>query len=96
MSNELKSYKKISRESWGTRVEIPTDLQIVVGAMQRIADATEVMAKNYYQLQKDLDFYKSRYIEHRECIEKKDRQIAALKGVCTKYKNQIEKLKKAH
>ena len=61
---------------------------ISTGALQRIADATELMAKNYIKLQDDAAMYKRWYNESKEQKEKLYRQISALKGVITKLKNK--------
>lgn len=65
-----------------------TNEAISTGSLQRIADATELMARNYLELQKERDNYKKGYYEKREQIEKLYRQISALKGVITKLKNK--------
>ena len=59
---------------------------ISAGALQRIADATEMMAKNYASLQEDRDRYRRWYNEEVERRAKLQRQITALKGVITKLK----------
>lgn len=62
------------------------DLQL--GCLQRIADASEKMAGNYIQLQNDRDWYKKRYYEQQESMNKLHRTISALKGVITKMKKK--------
>jgi len=61
---------------------------IGAGSLQRIADATELMAKNYLQLQTDRELYKRWYNESKAQKEKLYRQISALKGVITKLKKR--------
>jgi len=57
------------------------------GSLQRIADATEIMATNYKKLQSDLDWYK------RRCSELREELISAIKSRNT-YKGLYNKLKK--
>jgi hypothetical protein len=75
-----------SRKEW---VSKDTAEDIKLGCLQRIADASEKMASNYIQLQKD-------YIHLKECLErykdfmnKQSRTIIALRGHITKLKKKI-------
>lgn len=61
---------------------------INAGSLQRIADATELMAKNYTNLQNDVDRYRGWYKEGREEIDRLNKRISGLKGVITKMKNK--------
>ena len=61
---------------------------ISTGSLQRIADATELMAKNFIALQNDRDMYKRWYYEGNAKNTKLCKQISALKGVITKLKNK--------
>jgi hypothetical protein len=82
-----KSWKDQSRINWepaGTR-QITTE-EIQVGALQRIADATEVMAKNHQNLIDERDRYKRRYEYEQKENQRMARRIAALQGVITKLK----------
>jgi hypothetical protein len=62
--------------------------QIKVGTLQRIADATEAMAKNYIQLTEELERYKRYYKHARQRAELAERSNAALRGVITKLKKK--------
>lgn len=64
------------------------------GALLRIADAVEVIAKDYHQIIKDRDYYKRRAAVRMEQIEALERKIAAERGVKTRFKNQINELRK--
>ena len=86
-------YKKASRSNWGT--ELPKDQnlnreQIQLGAILRIADATEAMAENYVKLQSDLAWYKENYYKAIGRCNDRDRTISALKGHITRLKNKLE------
>ena len=62
--------------------------ELKVGCLQRIADATEAMAKNHVQLQRDHDLYKRWYKEEQERCRKLERSNAALRGQITKLKEK--------
>lgn len=84
----FKSYRDSSRVNYGTNDDAKslTLEQINTGSLLRIADATELMAKNHIQLQNDLDWYKKRYPEQREEIAHLNNRIRSLKGVITRLK----------
>lgn len=90
-----KSYKEFSKENWGFDPETsihgktPDNAQLQVGALMRIADATEKMASSYTSLQNDRDMYKRWYQEGNVRNQKMARRIAALQGVITKMKKAI-------
>ncbi len=65
--------------------------QINAGSLQRIADATELMAKNYQQLLTDIERYKIYQKENLDQIDSLDRRISAYKAVITRLKNRKEK-----
>ncbi len=64
----------------------PCDEQIKLGAILRIADATELMAENYQQLIDERDSYKRFLQGVRENNKLLLRQIAGLKGYITQLK----------
>ncbi|AVF41537.1 hypothetical protein AL486_18920 [Pandoraea apista] len=59
-----------------------------MGSLLRIADASEAMAKNHVQLQRDRDMYFNWYEREYEKRLKLERQINALRGVITKMKKR--------
>ncbi len=61
---------------------------INAGSLQRIADATEVMAKDNRSLIKDRDMYKRWYEDERDESLQLFRSNAALRGVVTKLKKK--------
>ena len=69
------------------RVTIET---INCGSLQRIADATEMMAKNYLALQSDLDWNRNRNKELSSRNSSLCRQVSALRGVITKLRKRTE------
>lgn len=90
MSN-IKSFREQSRRDWGSRQDInPSNEEIQLGAILRMADATELMASNYKNLQSDLDWYKKMHRQVQETVARRDRQIANLRGQVTKLKNKLK------
>ena len=85
--DEWKSYREASKIDWGSKAHDCYD-QIKLGSLLRIADATELMAKNYRQLIEERDQYKKRYEESLEGGNHLRLRIAALQGVVTKMKRQ--------
>jgi hypothetical protein len=88
----MKTYKDQSLIGWysSTQQNNPSLEQIQTGALQRIADATELVAKNYNQLQSDMEWYKGLYEQERESNRRMVRRIAALQGVITKMKKKYK------
>ncbi|GAA3940622.1 hypothetical protein [Hymenobacter algoricola] len=87
MPEALKNYRDQSRLNWVSS-SLPPAEQVQLGALQRIADATELMAKNYTDMQRNLDYYKAGYERRGKEIEKLKLSQRALKGVATKAKNR--------
>lgn len=86
-----KSWKDASRTAWETTGgnESGSDLsdaRLQIGCLQRIADATESMARNYVQLQAERDRYERGWKEGRAENERLGRTIRALRGVITRQK----------
>lgn len=78
-----------SRKTWTINGDsAPTLEQINMGSLLRIADASEAMAKNHVQLQRDRDMYFKWYEREYENRLKLERQINALRGVITKMKKR--------
>lgn len=91
----FKSYKEASKEIYGVSHENPTFSfeQLQFGAIQRIADAAESMARNITDMQRELEWYKKRNKFLQEENEKLQRSIVGLKGVIGRYKKQQSKQK---
>jgi hypothetical protein len=91
MALKSKSFKAESRINWTRTVDenisLP-DADIQLGAILRIADATEMMAKNYTELQNDLKWYEERYAEHHKEINSLRKSNAALRGHITRFKTK--------
>lgn len=59
-----------------------------LGAILRIAEATEKMAQNFTALQNDRDYYKRRVEDLYSQNKKLSRRIIALRGAITRKNNQ--------
>lgn len=91
--SEFKDFRKESRTAWGVHTGLSLSAeQIQLGAVLRIADATENMASNHAQLIEDRDRYKKWYEAERVNVDRLRRRVAALRGVITKLRRapQIE------
>lgn len=78
MGTSLTEYSKLN---WVlNEEELPTNEQLIVGCLQRIATATELMSRNYDNLIHDVNFYKKRCEEKDFTIQKLRRSNAALRG----------------
>lgn len=84
-----KSLRDISRSNYFPN-ESPSYEGLQTGCLQRIADATEIMASNYVQLQKDRDWYKQKYEEQQRKIASLENTIKSLRGWITKWKSKAK------
>lgn len=85
----FKSYREESRTNWGREMAPDATMDrdaIKLGAILRIADATEVMARNYDQLIAERDRYKRWYEQERASGQRMARRINSLRGVITRMK----------
>lgn len=80
----MPTLREVSRTNFNT---IDKSIESVnAGSLQRIADATELMAKNYLSLQNTLEWYKKAYNNNTKDLAAAHKRISALKGVITKLK----------
>lgn len=91
--SDFLNYRDQSRIQWGKRVysSSPVELsieQIQLGAILRIADASELMAKNFLDLQRENQHLKESRDSYRRLYEKAERRITALKGAVTRQKKK--------
>ena len=66
------------------------------GCLERIADATEAMARNHDELQSRVKLLERMYKDQRRRAESLERSNAALRGVITKLNNKIKQLEGEH
>jgi hypothetical protein len=93
MATKQVSIKKASRTDFTVSLndgDSMRDPDIQLGAILRIADATELMAKNYTELQSNLEMYKRWYKEENEKNIRLCRKIYALRGHMTRLKNRLK------
>jgi hypothetical protein len=64
--------------------------------MQRMADVAEAVAKDYLQLQTDLEFYKKTYREKSDEIKIPKNSNRGLKGHITRLKSKLDVKFKLH
>lgn len=84
-----KSFIAQSKISWspsGGREATVEEIQ--VGCFQRIADATELMAKNYIQMERELKNYKEANLFSSHKINSLTATNKALRGHITRLKNK--------
>lgn len=79
----MEKLRESSKRGW---VSNKTIEHINAGSLQRIADATELMTKNYVDCQDTRDTYQRWYKEEQAKTQKLALRVAALKGVITKLK----------
>lgn len=84
-----KSYRDGSRTNWGTNNDVLTIEQINCGALLRIADASEAMAREYNRLISENQHLKSRVLSRNAEIERLLKQRSALRGVVTRLKKRL-------
>jgi hypothetical protein len=89
----MKSFRDWSRRDWS--VSEATQDQVILGAMQRIADACEFMAKDHATLVAERDKYERWYREEIKYKEKATRSSIALRSVITRRDKEIVRLKDA-
>jgi len=91
----FKNYKSESRIDWGAYVEDGETInrdQIQLGAILRIADASELMAKNHAELVRERDYYQRMYKEQYAYARHLERRVAGLRGQITVKNRVIEEL----
>lgn len=93
---ETKDYRQESRKNWGRKVgpgETFDNSDIQLGAILRIADATEKMCADRVKLEKDLEWFKKECRQLNEQIDQLRRSKESYIGKLRKAKQEIEKFK---
>lgn len=96
MGKVTKNLKEISRlnftsskdefQAWGNET-------IQTSCMMRIADASELMAKNFLNIQDDLERYKRMYHRERSDNDSLRRSVSSYKGKFNSLKKKIDNAK---
>jgi len=90
-----RGYRDSSRDDWGRDSSETIDReQIKLGAILRIADATEAMAREHTALIRDLDYYKKLSADQLNEIERLRHSRAAYKAHLTRMKKKFSQLQK--
>lgn len=84
------NYRDESRKGWGTEGDGLTRDQIQTGALLRIADATELMAKTHADLAQSRDYYKKRFEEELAITRSMRKANAALRGHIGRLKKSLD------
>lgn len=82
----MNTLRQESKKDWTSAGNLE---HINAGSLQRIADATEKMARNFTSLQEDLDLYKRWYEQEKARVKVRDNQIRGLKGALTKANRKV-------
>ena len=82
------NFRESSRNDW-TRPGGATPEDAKLGCLQRIADATELMANDHARLIRDLDYAERSRKSWMEDCGRLSRKNKTLRGVITKLKKQI-------
>lgn len=88
-----KPYREESKAQYFGSNSLPTEEQLKVGCLQRIADATEVMAKNHQKLLDDNQRLLASVNYMRDERDRARRSIIAAKGQITKLRKEIASLR---
>lgn len=83
-------YEKESRRGWYAEGRQPTTDELTLGCLQRIATATESMARNHDQLVRERDNARSERDYWRNEAEKARRRLSAAKGRITRLKRAAQ------
>lgn len=86
--------KEVSTKDWATKEFNPTHEEIRTGCLQRIADATELMAKNHAALVDERDRYLRWYEQKRQQTASLGHVISGLRGRITRLKRQLDETTK--
>jgi hypothetical protein len=78
------NFRAESRKDWHRLNGAASTEELQLGCLQRIADATEMMAKNHDQLVRDRDMYRRWYEQEKAAAKRLVGSVNALRGVITK------------
>lgn len=90
--NDIKQLSRVNYSVSLSEGQLMSNELITMGAIQRIADATELMASNYKKLQDDVKMYERWYNEETERNNRLRKSISVLKGHITRLKKRVESI----
>lgn len=79
-----------SRRNWWSTPGALSDEQVAIGALMRIAAATEKMAAPYASMAMELEQRRKWHSEALARLRERDRQISNLRGQVTKLRNRLK------
>lgn len=85
----MSNLRQLSRDEYRANDDIPNRDELKLGTLQRIADATELMAKRYTDLIRERDMYKQFCEDKSRYAGKLERRNAALRGQITKLRKKL-------
>lgn len=89
---QIKSYRKESRKDYGVNTNNPhlvmNNEQLQTGAILRIANAVEVMSKDYVELRRRSEYLEKRNRDLIADLKYANNRIRSYKGQITKLKNR--------
>ena len=92
MAKTLKFYKKESEGNWGQITEENlSDDQIKIGAILRMADASEKIALNYSALIRERDRLETNLKDYKAILSLDRKRIAGLKGYIKRLRKLLDK-----
>lgn len=92
----FQSYREQSRINWGRDVDVGGILsrdEVQHGALLRIADAAEAMAKNHNALLAECDRYERWFKKERDRANRLQKSNAALRGYAKMLKRHLETIR---
>lgn len=85
----MTTLRQAGQSNWSTRGRVPTDIEVQTGCLQRIADATEAMAKRHVELIDERDGLRRAFVMQREETMALRRSNASLRGCITRLKREL-------
>ncbi len=86
----MPTLREASKDTWNSKDTLD---EINAGSLQRIADATETMAKSYNWMEDDRNWYRDAFREEQDKVCRFKRRVSALRGVITKLKKAADNAK---
>lgn len=91
MSEQKMDFREGSRRNWASNSGGLNIEQIQVGALLRIADATEKMCLDRERLERDYQYMRQSRDEYRSLYERERKKNAGLKGYLGRLKKMIQR-----
>jgi hypothetical protein len=86
----MANLRDASKQTYATRSHVATESEIKTGCLQRIADATELMAKSHAELERSLRLAREERDRAQRWLKHEENKTRALRGVITKLKKRLK------